>query len=199
MKDNSGTQDDRPRQSKYDIHPMILNRWSARAMSGEGISDEELMTLFEAARWAPSSYNNQPWRFVYARKNSPFWSRFFDLLVEGNKSWAKNAAVLVLIISRKTFEYNNKPSRTHSFDAGAAWENLALEGTRRGLVVHAMQGFDYDKAREVASVPEDHEVEAMVAIGKPGKREDLPEKLRQNEFPNQRKPLRQIIREGKFS
>lgn len=187
------------RKAGHPIHPMILNRWSPRAMSGEELSDEELMPLFEAARWAPSSYNNQPWRFIYAKRNTGYWKPFFDLLVEANQAWCKNAAVLVIVVSHKTFEYNNKPSRTHSFDAGASWENLALEGTRRGLVVHAMQGFDYDRARAAAQVPEDFDVEAMVAIGKKGRKEDLPEKLRNAEFPNQRKPLREIVREGRFA
>ena len=183
---------------EYEIDPIILGRWSPRAMSGEPIADEELMPLFEAAKWAPSSFNNQPWRFIYAKRDTEHWQKFFDLLVEGNKVWCKNAALLVVIISHRNFEYNNKPARTHSFDAGAAWENLALEGSRRGLVVHGMQGFNYDMAREVLGVPEDYDVEAMAAIGKRGKKEDLPEKLQAAEAPNQRKPLKELIMEGKF-
>lgn len=183
---------------EYPIHPMLLNRWSARAMSGAAIPEKELMALFEAARWAPSSYNNQPWRFIYAKRDSAHWASFFDLLVEGNRGWAHNAAVLVLAVSRRNFEHNNKPSITHSFDAGAACENLALEGTHRGLVVHAMQGFDYERARSVARVPEDYAVEAMIAIGKPGKKEDLPPKLQAAEAPNARKPIGAIVREGMF-
>ena len=101
--------------------------------------DETLISLFEAARWAQSSYNNQPWRFLYAKRNTPNWDVFFNLLVEGNKIWAKNAAVLVVIISRKNFDYNGKPSITHQFDAGATWENLALEASSRGIVTHGMQ------------------------------------------------------------
>ena len=117
-----------PRQSRYDINPLLLHRWSPRAMSGEEISDTELMRLFEAARWAPSSYNGQPWRFIYAKRNSEPWDKLFSLMVDFNKSWAKNAAALVVIISRKNFEHDEKPSVTHQFDAGAAWENLALQG-----------------------------------------------------------------------
>ena len=117
-----------PRQSQYDINPLLLHRWSPRAMSGEEISDSELMRLFEAARWAPSSYNGQPWRFIYSKRNSEPWDKLFSLMVDFNKSWAKNAAVLVVVISRKNFEHDGKPSVTHQFDAGAAWENLALQG-----------------------------------------------------------------------
>lgn len=188
----------RTRRPGYKIHPIILSRWSPRAMTGEGLSDDELMPLFEAARWAPSSYNGQPWRFIYARRDTKHWDNFYSLLAEGNKLWARKAAVLVVVVSRKRFEHNEKPARTHSFDTGAAWENLALEGTRRGLVIHGMQGFDYDKAREVLGVPEAFEVEAMIAIGKRGKKEDLPRDLREIEFPSERKPLSAVVFEGQF-
>lgn len=188
----------RARKPGYEIHPIILGRWSPRAMTGEGLSDDELMPLFEAARWAPSSYNGQPWRFIYARRDTEHWDRLYDLLAEGNKLWARKAAVLVVVVSRKRFEHNEKPARTHSFDAGAAWENLALEGTRRGLVIHGMQGFDYEKARDTLKIPEAFEVEAMVAIGKRGKKEDLPKDLREIEFPSERKPLSAVVFEGRF-
>jgi nitroreductase len=111
------------RKSNYPISSIILNRWSPRAMTGEELSDKELMTLFEAARWAPSSYNNQPWRFIYAKRNSPNWEKFLNLLVSGNQIWAKNAAALVVVISHNNFEHNNKQARTHSFDTGAAWSS----------------------------------------------------------------------------
>ena len=117
-----------PRQSQYDINPLLLHRWSPRAMSGEEISDTELMRLFEAARWAPSSYNGQPWRFIYAKRNSESWDKLFSLMVDFNKSWAKNAAVLVVVISRKNFEHDGKPSVTHQFDAvllGKIWHYKA--------------------------------------------------------------------------
>jgi nitroreductase len=186
------------RKPEYDVDEIFLNRWSPRAMSGEEISEDELMTLFEAAKWAPSSFNNQPWRFLYARRNTENWLPFFNLLAEFNQAWAKNASALIVITSKKTFEHNRKPARTHSFDAGAAWQNLALQGSARGLGVHGMQGFDYDKAREVLNVPDDCEVEAMVAVGKPGNKEELPEKLREREFPSARKKLSEIVFEGKF-
>lgn len=186
------------RKSDYNINPLLLNRWSPRAMSGEAMSDEELMSLFEAARWAPSSFNAQPWRFIYAKRNTEHWDRFFNLMIEFNKSWAKNAAALVVVISKKTFEHNGQPSITHQFDAGAAWENLALEAATRGLMAHGMEGFDYQKARETLGISDDYDVETMVAIGKKGKKEDLPAALQEREAPSDRKSLKNIIMEGKF-
>ncbi|MBI2208312.1 nitroreductase family protein [Candidatus Woesearchaeota archaeon] len=186
------------RKSDYDISPLILNRWSPRAMTGAEIDERELMAIFEAARWAPSSYNNQPWRFIYAKRNTEHWDRLFNLMVEFNQSWTKNAAVLVVIISKKTFDHNGQPSITHSFDAGAAWENMALEAARRGYVIHGMQGFDYEKAKKALGIPEVYNVEAMAAIGKRGKKSDLPQELQEREIPSQRKPLKEIIMEGKF-
>lgn len=186
------------RKPQYQIEPMIIGRWSPRAMSGESISERELMTLFEAARWAPSSYNGQPWRFLYAQRESKAWAQFCGLLDEFNRGWATAAAVLIVIVSRKTFEWDTKPSRTHSFDTGAAWQNLALQGSKMGLVVHGMEGFDYDRAREVLRVPEDFAVEAMVAIGRHGSVEALDEELRQMESPSDRRPISEIALEGGF-
>jgi len=186
------------RKSSYKIHPLILSRWSPRSMSGEEMSDEELFTLFEAARWAPSSYNNQPWRFLYAKRNTPHWNKIFDLMVAPNQEWAKNAACLVVVVSKKTFDHNNKPSPTHSYDTGSAWMNLALEGTHQGYVVHGMQGFDYAKAKSVLNVPDDHQVEAMIAIGKRAPKEQLSKEQQEREFPSQRRPLSEIILEGGF-
>src|SRR5262245_41678286 len=170
------------RQADHAIDSLFLDRWSPRAMSGEEIPEEDLMVLFEAARWAPSSYNDQPWRMLYARRGNEHWPLFFDLLVDLNKAWARNASVLVLFISKTTLTLNGKPSITHSFDAGAAWENLALQATLKGYVVHGMQGFDYERARTALNIPDGYRVEAMVAIGKPGKKEELSEELQKREM-----------------
>jgi nitroreductase len=186
------------RKADYPIAELFLDRWSARAMSGEEISKEELFTLFEAARWAPSSFNNQPWRILYARRGTSQWPLFFDLLVDFNKGWAKEAAVLVLFVSKKTFEHNGEPAVTHSFDTGAAWQNLSLQAILRGLVVHGMQGFDYEKARVALNVPDDFQVEAMAAIGKPGNKGSLPEKLQEREAPSDRRKLTETAFEGAF-
>src|SRR5436309_15332311 len=112
---------EKTRKSAYGVNHMILNRWSPRSFSGEDISDQDLFALFEAARWAPSSYNNQPWRFIYAKRSTENWNKLFNLLAEPNKVWTKNASVLVVVVSRKNFEYNEKYSITHQYDAGAAW------------------------------------------------------------------------------
>ena len=187
------------RKPEYEINPLILSRWSPRSIKDENISNDELMSLFEAAKWAPSSRNGQPWRFIYAKKNTEQWNNFFNFLTDSNKTWCKNAQVLIVIISRKNFEQDNLFSRNHSFDTGAAWENLALEATNKGLIAHPMGGFDVDKARKVLEIPDDYEIEIMVAIGKRGAKENLPENLQQREFPNLRKPLKDIIMEGKFN
>lgn len=186
------------RKADHPIEPLLLDRWSPRAMSAEEISNDELMRLFEAARWAPSSFNAQQWRALYARRGNEHWPTFLGLLVEGNKAWAQNAAVLIVFISRKTFEYNNEPSISHSYDTGAAWENFALQGFQQGLVVHGMEGFDYERARTELKIPEEFQVEAMAAVGKPGAKETLPEKLRAKESPNDRRKLTESICEGPF-
>lgn len=187
-----------PRRPEFPVTQLFLDRWSARAMSGEGISDTELMSLFEAARWAQSCYNNQPWRFVYAKRNTRAWDTLFNLMTPGNQSWAKNAAVLVVVLSHKLFDYDNSPSATHSFDTGAACENMALQGSINKLVVHGMAGFDYDRARKELMVPDDYAVEAMFAIGRPGKKEDLPPELAKREVPSDRKKVHEIVFEGVF-
>lgn len=177
------------RKAQHPIDDIFLNRWSPRALSESLMHDEELMSLFEAARWAPSSYNGQPWRFMYAKRNSKFWDLFFNLLDPFNKQWAENASYLVVIVSRDTFEYNNKSARTHSFDAGSAWQNLALQASLNNLVAHGMEGFDYDRAKKELHVPDGYTVEAMIAIGKPGNKDDLSPELKKREEPSDRKPV----------
>lgn len=189
---------DTHRKPDYPIHSLILNRWSPRAMTGEEINPQELMSLFEAARWAPSSYNNQPWRFLYARRNTPHWDKFFNLLVDFNKSWCDKAALLGLVVSEKVFEKTKKPSKTHSLDAGAAWENLALEGSARNWVVHGMEGFDYEKARRDLKVPEEYEVLCMFAVGKRAPKETLAAELQKREMPSERKKVAEIAFEGEW-
>jgi nitroreductase len=163
-------------------------------MAGEPLDSEEFLPLFEAARWAPSSRNEQPWRFHYATRESDAWETFLQLPYSKNREWASDAAVLVVVCSRTTFEYDGSHNETHAFDAGAAWENLALEGTRRGLAVHAMAGFDAELAREELNVPEAYDIHAMVAIGV-----HAPGEAPESERPNSRKPMEQVVVEGGFS
>jgi nitroreductase len=186
------------RKADFPIEPLLLDRWSPRAMSGEEISRGELMRLFEAARWAPSSFNAQQWRALYARRGTEHWQTFVDLLVEANKTWAKNAGALVVFISRKMFDHNDEPSITHSYDAGAAWENFALQGFQQNLVVHGMEGFDYERARKELRIPDEFQVQAMAAVGKPGSKELLPERLRARESPNDRRKVSESVFDGPF-
>ncbi len=186
------------RHPAYPISPFILNRWSPRAMSGEPISQDELFTLFEAARYAPSSYNNQPWIFIYGMQGTPAWKTLLHLQVPFNQAWTKNSSALVLIASYNLFYLNGKPSNTHSFDTGAAWMALALEGHSRGLVVHGMSGFNYEEAQKQLQIPQDHTVEAMVAIGKPGPLSSLPPEIQAKETPSERRPLKDFVMEGFF-
>ena len=186
------------RIADYPILDIIINRWSARAMSGEAITDQELFPLFEAARWAPSSYNNQPWRFIYAHRTDEIWQTFLNLLVPFNQSWAKNAATLIIVASDSLFEKTKKPSRTHTFDTGAAWQNLALQGIANGLVVHGMEGFDYDAAHTVAELPTTYEVLAMIAVGKPGNIQNLPPELQAREEKSDRKKITEFVYKGHY-
>ena len=186
------------RTPTVDIAPLFYTRWSPRAMTGESMTKEELLPLFEAARWAPSSYNNQPWRFIIAI-TSEDKEKMMSLLVDFNKQWCKNASALVIICSMNVFEQTGKPALTHSFDTGAAWMSLALEGARRGLVVHGMQGFDYEKARNMYQIPERYTVEAMAAIGMLAKPKVLPKEIAEKEVPSQRKPLKEILGWGEFN
>lgn len=185
------------RTADHEIEGMFLRRWSPRAMSGDAVSDEILMQLFEAARWAPSSGNGQPWRFVYARVGTDFFARFQDLLAEGNKSWCARAGALVVVIS-KNFSDSGRPSPTHSYDTGAAWMSLALQGSALGLVVHGMAGFDYERARVELGVPEGYSVEAMFAVGYPGRIEELTELERAREVPSGRRKVGELVFEGTF-
>ncbi|MSN26378.1 MAG: nitroreductase [Geobacter sp.] len=186
------------RHAEHLVDHLFVDRWSPRAMSGEEIPADQLLSLFEAARWAPSSMNNQPWRMLYASRSSNHWQLFFNLLVDSNKVWCANAAVLVVVVSKTTFA-NGKPCRTHSYDSGAAWMSLALQGSMLGLVVHGMQGFDYERARTGLNIPDDFQVEAMAAIGLPGDPANLPEVLQAREIPSERRPLGQTIFEGPFT
>ncbi len=186
------------RKPDYEIDKIFLDRWSPRAMSGEGISKEELFTLFEAARWAPSSFNEQPWRFIYAQRDTEDWERMFNLLGDFNRMWCKNAAVLVCLVSSKKFKESGKPNRNGVSDAGAAWENLALQASLKGLVAHGMAGYDVEKARKELKVPEDYEIIHMFAIGKPGDVSELPEGVQKMEKPNSRKPVKEFVFEGSF-
>jgi len=184
------------RKASYPIADIFIKRWSSRALSDKPITTEELMPLFEAARWAPSAYNEQPWRFVYTHRETKLWHELLATLIPVNQSWAKNSAVLIVVLSKNLFDKTGEQSQWHSFDVGAAWMSLALQASLNKLIVHAMGGFDYDKVKEILHVPSEFNVEIMMAVGKPGKKESLPPELQAREMPNDRKPLSEIVFEG---
>ncbi len=186
------------RNANHPIEPIFLKRWSPRAMSGAPLSDSELFRLFEAARWAASTRNEQEWRFLYARNGSPHWDTYFELLKPGNQSWCHQASVLVVVIAHSKFSNNGAPNPVHLFDAGAATAQLALQGAAMGLVVHGMAGFDYEKARSDLKIPDDFAVAAMIAIGQPGDPASLPPELQEREVPSGRRPIVESIAEGLF-
>ena len=186
------------RTSAYPIDTLFVDRWSPRALSGESLTDHELLTLFEAAHWAPSSGNSQPWRFLYARRDTEHWPLFFDLLNESNKTWCHRAAALIVFISRTTHEKSGRALVTHSYDTGSAWMSLAYQGWMKGLVVHGMAGFDYARAKTALNVPDDFTVEAMAAVGRPGPKDDLPPQHLTRESPSQRKPVTELVFAGPY-
>ncbi|HEX8303111.1 nitroreductase family protein [Sphingomonas sp.] len=190
------------RVADYPIDPNFLRRWSPRAFDGSALTREELLPLFEAARWAPSSFNAQPWRFLYAVRGSAEWDRFLDLLLPFNQVWARQAGALVLILSDTKMVPPQGgdpfPSHSHSFDAGAAWALLALQAHANGLYSHGMTGVDFAAARETLNVPERFRIEAAIAIGRIGDADTLPEPLRAREKPSPRRPVEGSAAAGAF-
>lgn len=187
------------RQTDTGLDPMFLHRWSPRAFDGSDIPGHELRTILDAGRWAPSSYNYQPWRFLYATRNdTENWQRFLDLLIPFNAVWAQNASVLLIILSEMTMGAPDKPSHAHSFDAGAAWASIALQAHLLGYHAHGMVGIDMDRTRIELGVPDGFRIEAAVAIGRRGDAATLPENLQAREVPSDRKPLNEIAYPGSF-
>jgi nitroreductase len=172
---------------------VILQRWSPRAFATKDIAPADLRKLFEAARWAASSSNEQPWRFLVGRRGDDTYQKIMDSLVEFNQGWAKNVPVLVLSVAKKTFSSSGDPNRHAMHDTGAATANLALQATALGMHTHHMAGFDQEKARKSFAIPGDYEVGAVTAIGYFGDPGTLPEKLREREeSPRQRNPIEEF-------
>jgi nitroreductase len=186
----------------HTIDPLFFGRWSPRAFTGEQIPVETLMGLFEAARWAPSAMNVQPWRFVFARRGTPEFERLLATLAPANQLWAANAAALVALVSHELMALPGKdelvPSASHSFDAGAAWAQLALQAHLWGWATHAMGGFDREKANAALALPAAYRIEVFVAIGRQGDASALPDWAKAREKPSDRKPLAELVREGSF-
>jgi len=180
------------------IHELITSRFSPLAFSHKLVEPEKITALFEAARWAPSSFNEQPWRFIYAvRKNRPEFEAMLDCLVEDNRIWAMHAPMLVLSVARMNFSRTDKTNKYAFHDVGLATSNLLIQATFMGLVAHPMGGFSVEKARQNLLIPEGFKPVAMIAIGYHGNVNDLPEDLKSRELRNRtRKPLQDIVYPG---
>ncbi len=185
-------------QTSCPVHELIASRWSPRAFSDRDVSREQLISLLEAARWAPSCYNEQPWCFIVARKSdTKTHEKLLGALMEVNQLWARHAPLLILTLGKKTFSHNGTPNPYALHDAGMALSNLALQATALGLSVHFMGGFDRDAARAAFAIPDDYELGAVAAIGYAGDPKGLPENFRQAEMaPRTRKPLADLVYGG---
>jgi nitroreductase len=190
----------KPAVTDAPVHELIQNRWSPRAFSQQPVQPEILRSLFEAARWAPSSNNEQPWAYLVATKDdAENFAKMLGVLVEFNVSWAKHAPVLALSVAHMKTNRDGKPNRVASHDVGSATAQLTLEANTRGLLVHQMAGFDADKARQTFAIPPDWEPVAAIAIGYPGSPDSLPAKLRERELaPRTRKPTREFVMTGSW-
>jgi nitroreductase len=183
------------------IEKLIVDRWSPRAFDGSEIPQEDLDTILEAAGWAPSAYNVQPWTFLYARRGDANWDLFLSQLIDFNQSWAKDASALVFVVSDTLMrsEKGNSDNHSHSFDAGAAWALAALQAQALGYHTHGMTGLKFGEAEAALGVPEDHRLEAGFTIGKQGDKASLPDFLQEREVASTRKPLAEIAKAGKFA
>lgn len=191
------------RTAEHPIDRQFLERWSPRAFAQDTIPEASLLTFLEAARWAPSSYNSQPWRFVYARRDTEHWTRFLGFLNEFNRGWAQHAAAILIVLSKRSF---TPPGATdevalasHSFDTGAAWGYFALQASLSGWKAHGLAGIERERIRAELAIPDDYAVEAAIAIGRPGDKSSLPEGLQKRETPSPRNPLSTFAAEGQFA
>jgi nitroreductase len=188
---------EKPAETQSPIHDLLKRRWSPRAFAERPVEPEKLRSLFEAARWAPSSNNEQPWRFLVATKeNKADWDRLFTCLVEGNQKWAHQAPVLMLSVATLTFDDGS--ANRHAFhDTGMAVENLIIQATAMGLFVHQMAGFRIDQVRKECKIPDGYDPVAMIAVGYPGNPATLPDYLRERELrPRERNPIAEFVFSG---
>lgn len=190
-----------PRAPDAAVLPVFLDRWSPRAFRPDALTDAQLASLFEAMRWSPSCYNEQPWLVVHAtRPGSDDHNRVLGCLVEFNQSWARNADLVMILFARRRFVQTGKPNRHAGFDCGSAWMALALQARALGLYAHAMAGFDQSRAYTELGVPEpDYEAMAAIAVGVHGDPADLPEPLRAREAPSDRVPAASFVHRGRFT
>ena len=189
-------------QANPNVLDLIVNRWSPRAYDQSAIAQQDLDIILEAAGWAPSAFNGQPWTFLYAHRGDENWDRFLSLLAPFNQSWAKDASVLVFVVSDSLMRKDGgdtSPNHSHSFDAGAAWALASLQALAMGYHTHGMTGIQFAKAAAEMNIPEDHRLEAAFVIGRQGAKENLPEALQAREVQSGRKPVSEIARAGNFA
>jgi nitroreductase len=178
----------------HPVSEIIARRWSARAFSTRPVEFSKLLSILEAARWAPSSRNEQPWRYIVFTSDNPGMLKKAQSVLKEINDYAKRAPILICAITKKSYSENGNPNRLHFHDLGAANENMFLEAFNQGLIMHEMGGFDVQKAREIFNVPEDYEVGIMIAIGYQDTYHVLPDRLRHKAFtPRVRKPLSEIV------
>lgn len=189
------------RNADHEIDPIFIERWSPRALDASADMPESvLMSGFEAARWAPSGMNSQPWRFIFARRGTPEWQALLESTLDRTQAWIKNAAYIVYVASKKTLMMGDKevPAITHAFDTGSAFENFMLQISKSGYAAHAAASFDHDKGRAATGLPDGYELICVIGVGKQADKSVLPPPLQEREFPSGRNPVSAFVMEGRF-
>ena len=191
----------KPAPADAPIHPLLRERWSPRAFSGEPLERDELLTLFEAGRWAPSAFNEQPWSFVLAQcDEGEAFDRILGCLSAGNQVWASRAAVLAIGVARRDLKARPEPNRTAQYDLGQCVAHLTVQASALGIAVHQMAGFDIARTRSVLAIPEGQDPVVAVALGRPGDAASLPDAVRQKDAaPRVRKPLAEFVFSGEWA
>ena len=190
------------RQADHPVDAQFTERWSPRAFTGEAMTEAEVMALLEAARWAPSSNNGQPWRFAIALRGDPLWDALLDSMNPTNRSWATHAGAIVAVASyqlaARAGSEAAKPNAMHAFDTGAAWAYLAMQASLSGWAAHGMGGFDKEQAARAIRLPVEHSLQMLAVIGRRGDAALLSDALREREAPNGRRPLTELAVRGSF-
>ncbi len=190
---------EKPAVTSLDIHPLIKSRWSPRAFKTREVEAEKLRRIFEAARWAPSSFNEQPWRFIVGSKGGDTWDKLYGCLIDFNQKWNHNVPVLLMSVGKKTLTRNGRPNAVFHYDVGQSMAYITLQAVSEGLMVHQMGGFSKERARGLFRIPDDFEPLTMMAIGYQDEASVLPSDLEQQETaPRQRKPARDLVFSGNF-
>lgn len=184
------------RKREYQVDPLFTERWSPRSFLDKEVPSKVLYSILEAAKWAPSAANWQPWRFLIARSEEDR-QKFYSFINDRNREWCEKAPALILFISKKT-NPDGKPNPFHRFDTGAAWASLALQARMLGIATHGMGGFDREKARTVLSIPEEYDIDLVAALGYQGDPDDLPDSFKEREKPSLRRTLSESVFEGQF-